>query len=422
MCEASINALLPEGETISVSLSYAPQAIPAQGPLLSINENSLEFVGPLSELDAYAWSAGEYLKQHQQDGVDGLRTWLESQGILCEVKERGCPHNITAYNLDSDPDLEYAITISMPRNDGPGYCGDYSHRMQAIYILDCQPSPADCRVYRARRLRPPQDDGGCINGIADINRDGKPEIVITYHLCGASDCWNTLEVVQWAEDYRYRFLTPMLRVKEGCLMLRDQNGDGIREILATNSDLPGSVGGLYSPGGKPLFGPRPPYLLVYSWNGEQYVFTDRVYKGHACQFQYVWEAIERVRIGQIERAISVLQQIVENSDIPESCGQEFFDVELFPWRAYAQYAIGVLNARLGRRDEAIAALAQVEKLDAQGIFTPLADIFLHVYQKGEYSDACHALTAYVNALLADAPFRGPFSASRLSTMCPEDME
>lgn len=398
------------------SFPAIPKTVPSQERLPSAVEN-LEEVGTLSQLDTYALDAARYLEQHQDD-MDGLRTWLESQGVLCEVKEGKCPYDIMAYNLDRDPDLEYAITISAHHDDGPAYCGDYSHQMQAIYILDCQPSPAYCRVYRARRLW--EDDGGCINGIADINDDGKPEVVITYHLCGAADCWNTLEIVQAADGYGYRFLMPTLRVK-GCFMLRDVDGDGSREILATKSDLPGYVGGLYTASGEPLFGPRPSYLLLYSWNGEQYVLVDRFYRKHSCQFQYVWEAIERVRMGQIERALSVLQQMVEDPDISESCGRESMDVETFPWRAYAEYAIGVLNARLGRRDEALEALKRVERLDPDGIFTPLAEVFLLAYQKSRHTaDACHALTAYVNALPADAPFRGPFSASKLITMCPED--
>lgn len=419
-CRDSVDEFLREGKILPLSPSHPIQAPPSQySPPPPVGR--LEEVGAFSTLDTYALGAARYLEEHPED-LDGLQTWLKSQGVLCKVKEGAwaCPRGVMAYNLDNDPALEYIVTISLPYDASYDYCGTIGHT-QITYILNCQTSPAYCEVYRARRKNFFTDGGGCINGVADINNDGKSEVAITYHLCGASDCWNTLEIVQAAEGYGYRFLMPTLRVK-GCFVLQDVDGDGSREILATNTELPGYVGGLYTIDGKPRFGPRPSYLLVYSWNGEQYVLVDRWYRKHSCQFGYVWEAVERVRMGQIGRALSVLQQMTENPDISERCGGEGMGGKAFPWKAYAEYAVGVLNARLGRRDAALEALGQVENFDAENIFTPLAQIFSKVYQGEGYDGACRALTAYVSTLPDDAPFYGPFPESRLITMCPEDLK
>lgn len=410
-CEENINSYLPPGQPFTPSVFVSlPSQSPEPVPVPS-HEQVLELSG-ISRLDGYVL---DLVDKWKGGGLDDLRGLLQRQNLLCDSDAGGCP-SVVAYDLDADSVPEYVFVASLKR----AQCGNYV-ATQEVYILDCQPSPRYCRVYRVSRPGKFFPEGACINGIDDVNLDRRPDIVVTYHSCGAADCWNTLELVSWQPQQGYIYIAPTIRVHDGCLAIRDQDGDGVKEILASHTSRPGYAGGNYDTAGNPLFGPVGAYLSLFYWDGSRYTLADRFYGEHRCQFQYIWEGIERVQMGQIERARQVFETIL-TEEIPVSCGVEADDVEFFYWQAYAQYAVGVLSARLGERKDAIGALQRVHNLDPEGIFSPLADVFLKAYSEvNDYVLACKAVTAYVEHLPSDAPFRGPFPANPLTTMCSGDL-
>jgi hypothetical protein len=255
-CERLINSYLAPTDVVSLSIS--PTSTPASPLLVTVmpSKTSVFELGITSYLDGYAWDIAQYWEEHQEEGIEGLRERLQSQHLLCKTDY--CPFALTAHNLDMDDTLEYIFVVSDPA-DYPASCGASTGVAQAAYILNCQVN--HCQVYRIRRLTEDADWGTCINGITDLNLDQWPDVVITYYYCGASDCWERLEIVSGKNGYGYDYLVPEVTVHNTCLLLRDQDGDQTKEILALNVEK--------------IYAKESP-LSLYKWDGQQYVLYDWV--------------------------------------------------------------------------------------------------------------------------------------------------
>lgn len=408
----------------AAALNIPITPLPGQSPLETVNPTftpppSVDYVqrlGIASQLDAYAFEAADYLKDHQQEGIEGLRAWIDEHNLRCLSSDR-CPNDLIAGDFDNDGTIEYIVTLSLrgkPFSDEPNICGSYDHPVQRVYLFSCQSNPDLCHIYSIGRLWEDADNGACINPVTDLNNDGQPELLITYHLCGASDCWDQLEVVSLSEGYRY--LAPKIEVHNGCIAANDENGDGVVEIYASTTDFPGSQGATSDgPDKPPTMGPFHGYVSVYEWNEAEYTFSGRAYD-HDCLFHVLWDGIDWAKRGELQTALIVFEIALANDDIPLECRSAKVD---FPWRTYAQFAVGMLNAQLGHKDEAQSALAKVKALDAENIYTPLVDVFLESYSV-DFQTACESLTQYVGNL-EDKPFRGPYRHRQLITFCPSDM-
>lgn len=374
-------------------------------------------LGITARLDGYAFDAADYLKDHQQEGAEGLRRWLNERDLLCTPGI--CSNNLISDDFNKDGRVEYILTLTprkKPFTDLPSECGSDIVASQRVYMFSCQTNPNACEVYRIGRLAERAEPGGCINPVADMNNDGLSELLVTYSQCGASDCWNRLEIVGLSNGYRY--LAPKIEVHNGCIAANDENGDGKIEIFASTTDHPGVLGSLYDSSGKPAYGPVQRYVSIYQWHETKYVLSGRAYS-HNCLFHLIWDGIDWVKRGEIQTALLVFEIALENQSIPTECKSE--DNIPFPWKTYAQFAVGMLNAKLGHSKEASIALMKVKDMDSEEIFTPLVDVFVNTYSMGDFEDACDALTTYIDTLPNDASFRGPYRHRQTITFCPNDM-
>ena len=375
-------------------------------------------LGVTARLDGYAFEIADYLKGHQQDGVANLQEWLNDRDLLCKPTEE-CSDNLVSGDFNKDGGLEYILPLTFREIsfDGlPNECGAFEHLAQRAYLFSCQTNPDNCDVYRIGRLQQDANHGACLNSVADINNDGQLEALVTYHLCGASDCWEQLEIVS-LNSSSYRYLAPKIEVHNGCIAINDENGDGVAEIFAITTDIPGSLGFLYDETGSPIWGPSQQYASIYQWNGIDYRLSGRVYS-HDCLFHLIWDGLDWFKRGEIQTSLFVFEMALKNQSIPADCKNA--DNIAFPWKTYAQFAVGMLNAKLGERQKAVTALKRVEKMDTKKIFVPLVDTFLKVYSTEDFEDACDALTSYVSDLPTNAPFYGPYKSRQLVTFCSDE--
>jgi hypothetical protein len=244
-------------------------------------------------------------------------------------------------------------------------------------------------------------------------------VLTALQISGASDYYSSLDIVSW-EGHSYRYLTPPLSVHNGCILGRKQANTEQMEILTLSSSMGGSAG--MNAGS----GPIPPDVLTYQWDGQNYTLTGRAFGFGGCTYEVIWAGDRWASLGEIDTALAFFEKVASDETL-QPCDEygsgrsaTSLPVE-FPWRAYAQYVVGVLEARLGRADEARAALNRVGDLDNPGIYTRAVEVFLGAYGDGSYASACEALSAYVDGLPDGDLFRGPYPASKLRTMCPPEL-
>ncbi|MCP4372170.1 MAG: hypothetical protein GY797_29240 [Deltaproteobacteria bacterium] len=380
-------------------------------PTPTTSLNYISQIGVNAILDAHALDAAMYFKDHQSEGIAGLQKWLEDQKLLCVPNP--CPNNLIELADGQSNIKQYAMTISTPSRY-PTQCGAFEHAFQRVYLLSCQPNSNHCDVHRVGRLWENAEDGACINAVTDLNQDGLSELLVTYHQCGASNCVDRMEIV--GLDKGVRYLSPQIEAHNGCISGQDEDADGKVEILVRTSEQPGSIGFHYDDEGEPLYGPSQGRVSIYQWDGLHYRIGGRAYT-HDCLYHVIWDGVDWFNKGQIETSLAIFEIALTNQDIPAKCGDEKY--RDFPWQTYAQYAVGMLNARLGRNAEARNALLKAKELDEEQVFTPLVDTFLETYDVGCYTAACEALNDYISTS-DETSVDGPYGNRRLVTFCPDN--
>jgi hypothetical protein len=256
----------------------------------------------------------------------------------------------------------------------------------------------------------------CVRAVADNNGDQFPELYVHAQFCGATHCWDDLEVVSSDETwFAPRYLVPTLSVRDGCIAEKDLDSDGHKELLILE-DLLAGYGKDFDKDGRPWTGPLPDSLEIYTWNGAVYTLADRQYTKQ-CLYHYIAAGTEWAVGKEYERALAVFRSVATDPKIPEICVDPPFDAG-YPWRAFAQYAVGVLSARMNEPASAKDALARVQTLDPEGVFAPLAELFLAAYPAENYAAACAAIERYVETQSQDAAFYGPFPSRKLIPFCP----
>ncbi|HOU14396.1 MAG TPA: hypothetical protein PKZ84_14910 [Anaerolineae bacterium] len=166
--------------------------------------------------------------------LDQLIAWLPADSTY----EGPRPPNAWATARDLNADGEDEWLISVPARDlacGMTFCPGYLlvfHQRAGLFV-PASIIIADERVWEVSFPN--------LLTVADINADGKLEVVIESHECGAHTCFTSLLIGQWDGQRWYDLAAAPIMQAYTDYTLADDDGDGILEVVM-HGGMFGSVG------------------------------------------------------------------------------------------------------------------------------------------------------------------------------------
>ncbi len=221
--------------------------------------------------------------------------------------------------------------------------------------------------------------------VADVNADGRPEVVFVTQACGAHTCFESVHFVQW-DGTGYRSLVakpPTMSYAE--VNLDDRNGDGVSELVMTGGTF-GSVGA----------GLQRARTEVYRWDGKTYTLAETTYAPSDYLYHKVMDGEAALKAGDYSRALAAYEQALTDDKLRLWEGHPDGDAERRHLRAFARYRLAFVRAFQGDRAGLERAVAESQRLDAWHPYAELSQLLLANYTaRGGIQQACSAITQYV---------------------------
>ena len=320
--------------------------------------------------------------------LDFLRT--------CEALDE---ENVRLGDWTGDGVEDLALVLSDPASDTAQPVTDL--------LLFTGGSPATL-AYRARAAGEVR-----ILATEDVNGDGKSDIVWVDTTCGASTCFDTVQVRSW-DGSTWRDWT------DGTLTMAyaEVKLDDIREAAGQEIEL---VGGVYGSVGA---GPQRARTEVWgSVDGAPYRLLDKVYERNDCLYFKVLdagEALQRYRELGLTQAREMYTEAVTNEALAK-CWQH--TEELDELRSFSLFRLALIHAYEGDPDGAAESVAQLQQLYPESPYTQLGQAWLAGYQgNGDIAAACAAATQFATdnpatfETLSDYGYANPTFAA--ADLCP----
>jgi len=227
-------------------------------------------------------------------------------------------------------------------------------------------------AFRLPTLAPGQEPSyivahgrGQIERVADLNGDGRPEVVVTYEILGASSTITEVHVTRWdGQGFRSLFTTSV----------SDWGGAGEWELVprAGQYDLRTTcvVFGAYDH----KLMPHPTLTMIYRWAGDTYVLASSQLTPPTTHRQQVNLGEAAFARGDYRQAIAEYQKAINDPHLKS----DEMGVPEPDWPGYAWFRLGECYALLSEEAPARAALEKARQ--AGSTLGELATTFLEAYQ------------------------------------------
>jgi len=248
--------------------------------------------------------------------------------------------------------------------------------------------------------------------VADVNADGKVDVVWTDTTCGAHTCFATLFVESWdGKEYRDWIADePTMAYPE--YSFKDTQPGGSGDEIMVHGGIIASAGA----------GPQRAWTETYiSPEGGPYQLFSQVYDASKCLYHHILDAnaaFNQWTVKGFTPAIEAYQAAIADTTL-EACGT--IPDELTTLRDFARFRLVVSLVANGKASQAAAAQAAITTPALLGA----ANTFLDSYRSsGSIVQACREANSYATAnpaswqFLADWGYANPeFTAADL---CPLD--
>ena len=327
-------------------------------------------------------------------GSEGIQGFLRQ----CEALDE---ENVRTGDWTGDGADDLALVIVNPQSDAAAPETDL-----LIFVSNGERYDLAYRARAAGSVR--------ILAAEDINGDGLPEIVWVDTTCGASTCFDTINVRSWDgaawQDWTDKTIT-MAYAEIVLDALRD-TAQG-QEIELTGG-VYGSVGAGPQRGRTEIWG---------SVEGAPYTLLERVYDRSSCLYHKVLdanEALQRYQEIGLVQAKEMYIEAVTNRNLT-ICWEH--ENELEELRSFSIFRLALISAYEGDAAAAAENVSQIEQAYPDSIFTQLGQIWLAAYQPAsDIAAACAAVTQFAgdNPLsyerLSDYGYANP--TLRAEELCP----
>jgi len=249
--------------------------------------------------------------------------------------------------------------------------------------------------------------------VEDLTGDGQPEIVLVYRTCGATNCWDYVQVGQW-DGQRWSDLTSPDLFSENLVALdlaqitiADRDGDGHQEIV------------LYGGGGGSVgAGIQRRRTAIYRYEDGGYRLSAEIrdtppvapYEAFGPAYFALIDAHTAWQAGQLDQTLAHSDHVLATValDAPVAPDQPVLTPEArVHIAAYAAILKLLVYAERGEREE-MAALVTWIAANTNRFGNPyvaIAQRLWAVYEKtGDPTQACRALTRAIREQVQEAEF------------------
>ncbi len=335
-------------------------------------------------------------------GPEGLATWLDDCGALSE--EAIVTQDWTADGVD-----DLLVVYTNPIASG----GQVSDLVIFNATIVGDDSPLFDAKYRARA-------GGDVAVLAteDINDDGQADIVWLDTTCGASTCFDTVNVRSWNGSTWADWTDGTITMAFANVDLEDISEDGQgSEIVAT--------GGMYG-----SVGAGPQRARTETWasvGGNSYTLIDQTFSSSECLYHTVMDGNRALLNADMEgfgAAEAYFTDAIGNNNLTKCWVR---DNELEELRTFSYFRLAQIAAYQDLPEVAGDVVAALKELYPESEYAKLAQVWLDAYNAGDVESACTAALAYAEetpivwAMFADYGYTNPtFSAEGLCPQIGED--
>ncbi len=245
---------------------------------------------------------------------------------------------------------------------------------------------------------------------ADINSDGKPDVIYTDTSCGAHTCFGTLFVDSWDGKTYQDWITDEPTMAYPEYTIKDVRAEGQGSEIFVHGGVIGSVGA----------GPQRAWTETYiSSKGAPYVLFSQVYDPSTCLYHKISDAnrlFDAWALDGFEPSIEAYKAAVADQNAT-ACGE--IKDEVATLRDFARFRLIVADVAAGHAADATSLPGQIANKALAGAATT----FVNSYKANtSVIQACRDTTKYAEAnpaswqFLADWGYANPsFTAQDL---CP----
>jgi LysM repeat protein len=302
-------------------------------------------------------------------GIEGVLGFLRQCSAIAE-------ENLKSGDWTGDGADDLAVVITNPQSDASAPETD-------LLIFASDGERYDL-AYHARAA-------GTVSILSadDINGDGKPDIVWVDTTCGASTCFDTVNVRSWDGATWADWTDKMITMAYADITLDDLRDTSQGQEIELIGGVYGSVGAGPQRGRTEIWG---------SVEGAPYMLVEKVYDRSNCLYHKVLdanEALQRYQEIGLVQAKEMYTEAVTNANLTK-CWEH--DNELDELRSFSLFRLALISAYEGRSEEAAEYANQLHEGFADSIFAPLGQAWLAAYQPGnDIGAACMAATQFAKA-------------------------
>ncbi|MCC9075459.1 LysM peptidoglycan-binding domain-containing protein [Litorilinea aerophila] len=248
----------------------------------------------------------------------------------------------------------------------------------------------------------------------DINADGQADVVWVDTTCGASTCFDTVNVRSWDGSTWADWTEGTITMAYAEISLDDRSPEGQGQEIVLNGGIYGSIGA----------GPQRSRTEVWaSYQGAPYVLAEKSYSPSECLYHTVLDANRAFLAGPGEgfrQAQALYTQAVEDESLIE-CWMR--PNELDELRSFSLYRLAVLASYQGDAEAAAEYIEQLGATYPDSVYDQLGQAWLQAYQESaDPQAACQVANEYATEhpeswqMLADYGYTNP--SFQASDVCP----
>lgn len=241
--------------------------------------------------------------------------------------------------------------------------------------------------------------------VEDVNADEQPDVIWVDTTCGASTCFDTVNVRSWDGSAWADWTDGTITMAYAEISLADELEEGSGSEIVLDGGIYGSVGA----------GPQRSRTEIWaSVDGAPYALLEKSYSASECLYHTVLDANRaflEAPVNGFEAATALYTQAATNTSLIKCWVR---NDELNELRSFSQFRLALIAGYTGDAEGAAAAVATLTEQYPNSVYAGVGQTWLDAYEaEGDVVAACEAVTSYAEEnssvweILADYGYTNP---------------